>query len=132
LRCCRPTADNLNNRPRSQSWGVTVSEPTSMSKRLSAAALCISTAVLGPASPSALATPSTGTYATGGQVAPTVPGGTTPPYKMMATDTTFSYVLLSPTQQFTFGQMTSLSAMFTDYIGGAGGGSPRLRVLLDL
>jgi hypothetical protein len=101
--------------------------------RLCAAALCVAVA-LGVASASALAAPIAGSYDTGdgsdGNQA--TPLGTTPPFTLTATNATFSYVLFLPTQQFTFGQMTSLSATFTDIAGGAGGGAPRLRVLLDL
>jgi hypothetical protein len=75
----------------------------------------------------------TGTYATGdgsdgNQASPL---GSTPPYHLTATNSTFSYVLFYPNQMFTFAQLASLSATFTSNAGGAGGGAPRLRVLLD-
>jgi hypothetical protein len=81
----------------------------------------------------AFAAPVTGTYSTGngsdGNMA--TPLGGTPPYTLTATASTFSYVLFNPDQAFTFSQLTSFSADFHSNSGGAGGGSPRLRILLD-
>ena len=77
--------------------------------------------------------PVTGAYATGdgsdgNQASPL---GTTPPYHLTATNSTFSYVVFYPGQSFTFAQLASFSATFTSNAGGAGGGAPRLRILLD-
>lgn len=81
----------------------------------------------------ASATTVTGSYDTGngsdGNQA--TPLGTTPPYTLTATNSTFSYVLYYPDQAFTFAQLTSFSADFHSNAGGAGGGSPRLRIQLD-
>jgi hypothetical protein len=92
--------------------------------------LCLCVLIAG-ASPAAQLV--TGTYATGdgsdgNQASPL---GSTPPYHLTATNSTFSYVLFYPNQTFTFAQLVSLSATFTSNAGGAGGGAPRLRVLLD-
>jgi hypothetical protein len=82
---------------------------------------------------SAFAAPITGTYDTGdgsdGNQA--TPLGSSPPYTLTATASTFSYVLFYPNQAFTFAQLTSFSADFVSNAGGAGGGSPRLRIQLD-
>ncbi|MGO4380639.1 PEP-CTERM sorting domain-containing protein [Pseudoduganella sp. RAF53_2] len=82
---------------------------------------------------SAYAGPVTGTYATGdgsdGNQA--TPLGSTPPYTLTATASTFSYVLFYPNQAFTFSDLTSFSANFVSNAGGAGGGAPRLRIQLD-
>ena len=84
---------------------------------------------------------STGTYSTGDGTDgnQTTPAGPTGPWTLTATATpsTFSYLLRSVDQSFTFGQMTNLNTVFhTNFAGtpadtGAGGGAPRLRVLLD-
>jgi hypothetical protein len=82
---------------------------------------------------STFAAPVTGTYDTGdgldGNMA--TPLGGTPPYTMTATSSTYSYVLFYPNQAFTFSQLSNFSANFVSNSGGAGGGSPRLRIQLD-
>src|SRR5258708_18083955 len=92
--------------------------------------LCLCVLVAG-VSPAALVV--TGTYATGdgsdgNQASPL---GSTTPYHLTATNSTFSYVLYYPNQMFTFAQLASLSATFTSNAGAPGGWAPRLRVLLD-
>ena len=77
---------------------------------------------------------STGTGSDGNQ---TTPLGPTGPWTLTATDTTFSYLLRSVDQTFTFGELTNLNTVFSTNPNGsppdtgAGGGSPRLRVQLD-
>jgi hypothetical protein len=44
---------------------------------------------------------------------------------------TFSYVNYDPNQIFAFGQLNTLSAVFTSIAGGSGGGSPRIKIGLD-
>jgi len=76
---------------------------------------------------------STGTYSTGdgsdGNLATQV--GST--WNLTATPSTFSYLLRSVDQTFTFSQLTNLNTVFQTNAAdsGSGGGSPRLRVLLD-
>lgn len=81
----------------------------------------------------AVAATITGTYSTGpgGDGNQATPPGSTPPYTLTATPSTFSYVQFFPNQDFKFSQLTSFSATFTSNSGGVGGGSPRLRVQLD-
>lgn len=68
----------------------------------------------------------TGVYVTGDQA--TQSGSS---FNLTATPSTDSYVLFYPNQTYTFAQLTSLSANFVSLLGGDGGGSPRLRILLD-
>jgi hypothetical protein len=82
---------------------------------------------------------STGTYSTGDGTDgnQTTPAGPTGPWTLTATDSSFSYLLRSVDQTFSFSQLTNLNAVFqtnpngTPADTGAGGGSPRLRVQLD-
>lgn len=55
----------------------------------------------------------------------------TGPWTLTSTAITYSGLEVDPAASFTFGQLTSLSATFTDITGGAYGGSPRLSVGLD-
>lgn len=72
----------------------------------------------------------TGTYSLG-------PGGDgnqatgSGPFSLTATNSTFSYVDFIPNEFLTFGQLTSLFAVFVSNIGGSGGGTPRFSVGLD-
>jgi hypothetical protein len=93
-------------------------------------ALAAAFSIIGSA---AMASPITGVYSTGpgGDGNQATPAGSTPPYTLTATPSTFSYVLFFPDQDFKFSQLTSFSATFTSNSGGVGGGAPRLRVQLD-
>ena len=96
-----------------------------LSAFLAAVALSVATGVS--------AAPVTGSYSTGdgsdGNQA--TPLGSSPPYSLTATSTTFSYVDFTPGQAFTFAQLTSFSADFHSNAGGSGGGAPRLSIQLD-
>lgn len=88
---------------------------------------------LSAASAFAVPTAVTGSYSTGNGLDgnQATPLGSTPPYTLTATPTTFSYVNFLPTQAFTFAQLLNLNAVFTSNSGGSGGGTPRLRIRLD-
>ncbi len=58
----------------------------------------------------------------------TTPLNGTGPWTLTATNTTFSYLLFFPNENFTFAEMTNFNAVFEDIAGGAGGGAPRLRL----
>ncbi len=64
----------------------------------------------------------TGTYSTGdgSDGNQTTPLNGTGPWTLTATNTTFSYLLFFPNENFTFAQMTNFNAVFEDIAGGAG------------
>src|SRR5882672_10082955 len=55
----------------------------------------------------------------------------TGPWTLTSTVSTYSGLELDPSASFTFGQLLSLSATFSDVSGGAYGGSPRFSVGLQ-
>jgi hypothetical protein len=67
----------------------------------------------------------TGTYSTGGDTTGTGP------WTLTATSSTFSFVTRVTNENPTFADLTNLNAVLTSVSGGAGGGSPRFRLLLD-
>jgi uncharacterized repeat protein (TIGR01451 family) len=73
----------------------------------------------------------TGTYSTGDGTDGNQATGSGP-WTLTATDSTFSYVTYTPSTAYTFAQLQHLSATFDSIAGGAGGGSPRLSVRLDV
>jgi hypothetical protein len=61
----------------------------------------------------------------------TTPLNSTGPWTLTATNSTFSYLLRYVNENVTFSQLSNLNSVFNATQGGSGGGSPRLRVLLD-
>jgi hypothetical protein len=81
--------------------------------------------IVGTAAGFAIAAPVAGTYTTDGATTGTGP------WTLTSTDSTFSILRFSPTQAIPFSQYSSLSVGYDAQLGGIGGGSPRIAVVLD-
>ena len=92
---------------------------------LAAAAISMATSL--PAS----ATTVTGTYSNDGDSSNQATGFPNGPFGLSSTATTYSYVDFIPNQSFTYSQIQSIGATFTDTAGGAYGASPRIETVLN-
>src|ERR1022692_1480948 len=80
---------------------------------------------------SATAATVTGTYSNDADAGNQATGFPNGPFGLTSTASTYSYVDFTPNQTFTYSQIQSIGATFSDSTGGAYGGSPRLVTVLN-